>query len=319
MSSRLQVRPPVLCKIIALLSIICHLSAQTQAAENPSPLDLAKPLGRLVSVGQHQLHFYCSGTGTPTVVLEAGMGGNHLDWIRVQPEISRTTRVCSYDRAGYGWSEPGPTPRTAQRIAGELYRLLRNAQIDGPLVLVGHSFGGMLSLYYAGRYPEGVAGLVLVDSMHPNQFDRFEEAEIEVPMEPTRGIIHSHREVVTSGIPQTYKALALDLAQRKSARATLFDEIRNVQLSLTQVEALPVAAGLRTEVILHGRREWDRIYPDGRMENLWIRLQADLAERIGATRLVVATNSSHQVPLEAPELVTKIVLAVVRELKTQSD
>ena len=112
----------------------------------------AAPLGRLVSVGYHRLHLYCTGHGSPTIVLEAGIGGNHLDLIRIQPGLSKTTRVCSYDRAGYGWSGPGPKPRTASRIAGELELLLRNARIDGPIVLVGHSFGGALSLYYAGRH-----------------------------------------------------------------------------------------------------------------------------------------------------------------------
>ena len=311
----LQIRPPPVSRFLALLGFLCSLSMQSQAAETLPLPDPAAP-GRLVSVGQHRLHLYCSGSGSPTVLLEAGMGGNHLDWIRVQPEVAKTTRVCSYDRAGYGWSEPGPKPRTAERISAELDALLHNAEIDGPLVLVGHSFGGMLSLYHAGRYADRVAGLVLVDSMHPKQFDRFEEAGIEVPAEPTRGIIHSSRDMITYGIPQAYKALAVELAERDSARAALFDEMRNVRLSLAQAGASTVAAGLRTEVILHGWRKWDRIYPDGRMENLWIRLQAELAERIGARRLVVATKSSHQVPLEAPELVTKMILAVIRDVRT---
>ncbi len=315
MTSGLRRGPSLVLSLFIALGLLSGPGGTSHAAEPSAGGATATPLGRLVPVGQHRLHLYCTGSGSPTVVLEAGMGGNHLDWIRAQPQISRTTQVCSYDRAGHGWSEPGPKPRTAERIAGELEELLRNAGIGGPVVLVGHSFGGVLALYYAGRHADQVAGLVLVDSMHPDQFDRFREAGIEVPEEPTRGVIHSLPEIVTSGIPPAYKALAYELATRDSARSFMFNEMRNLQLSLAQVRALPPPGELRAEVILHGRREWDRIYRDGRMENLWIRMQAELAERIGAKRLVVASNSGHQVPLDAPDLVEKIVAAVVRDIR----
>lgn len=277
------------------------------------------PLGRLVSVGAHRLHLYCSGQGAPTVVLEAGIGANHLDWIRVQPEISKTTRVCSYDRAGYGWSEPGPRPRTAEQISGELSLLLRNAKIDGPIILVGHSFGGVLSLYYARRNAEQVVGLVLVDSMHPDQFDRFREAGIEVPTEPTSAAVGSSPRMLISGIPQDYQAMAFELARKDSVRAVMFDELRNIRLTLAQVNEAARDAPIRSEVILHGRRAWDRLYRDGRMENLWILLQADLAKRIGATRLVVSSRSGHQVPLEDPKLVEKLVRWVVRDVRAEGN
>jgi pimeloyl-ACP methyl ester carboxylesterase len=282
------------------------------AGAAPPPGETAVPLGRLVAVGQHRLHLYCSGTGTPTVVLEAGLGGNHLDWIRAQPELSKTTQVCSYDRAGYGWS-------TVERISGELQLLLRNAGIGGPIILVGHSFGGMLSLYYTAHNADQVIGLVLIDSMHPDQYERFHDVGVEVPVEPARGIIHATPEVLTFGIPEAYRALAHQLARRESTRSSMFNELRNIRESMAQVKAAPPTAVVRAEVILHGRREWDRLYGDGRMEDLWIRLQADLARQIGATRLVVASRSGHQVALEDPALVEKIVAGVIRDLRAASD
>src|SRR5207244_2745846 len=130
------------------------------------------PPGRLVDVDGHRLHLQCLGDGRPTVVLEAGLSTCSLDWSRVLPEVARLTRVCAYDRAGHGWSDRGSKPRTSQRLADELHTLLINAGIDGPYVLVGHSYGGQIARIFGTRYPDEVAGLVLVDSSHENQRSR---------------------------------------------------------------------------------------------------------------------------------------------------
>jgi pimeloyl-ACP methyl ester carboxylesterase len=112
------------------------------------------PPGNLVDVGGHRLHIQCVGAGRPTVVLETGVLAMSALWGGVQPQVAVRTRVCSYDRAGLGWSEPGPVPRDAVRIASELRALLRNASEPPPYVLVGHSFGGLLVRVYTDRYPE---------------------------------------------------------------------------------------------------------------------------------------------------------------------
>src|SRR3712207_5081934 len=131
----------------------------------------------MVGVGGHSLHINCAGQGGPTVLLDAGSGGFSAQWVRVQREVSGTTRVCAYDRAGMGWSEMGPAPRDARQISGELHTLLSKAGIEGPYVLVGHSFGGMYMQTYAARYPDEVAGVALVDSStDPDQFSQRSEA-----------------------------------------------------------------------------------------------------------------------------------------------
>jgi pimeloyl-ACP methyl ester carboxylesterase len=119
--------------------------------------------GRLVDIGNCQLHLNRQGKGEPTVVLEAGIAGSSLGWALVQKKIATFTTVCSYDRAGLGWSEGCVLPRTANRLASELHALLDGAEVEGPFILVGHSFGGLLIRVYAHLYPEQVAGLVLVD------------------------------------------------------------------------------------------------------------------------------------------------------------
>jgi pimeloyl-ACP methyl ester carboxylesterase len=118
----------------------------------------------MVDVGGYKLHITCAGEGSPTVILDAVGGGSSTQWALVQPEIAATTRVCAYDRAGFGWSELGPEPRDAHQQVRELHTLLANADVAGPYVLVGHSYGGRVARVYAGQHLDEVAGLVLVDT-----------------------------------------------------------------------------------------------------------------------------------------------------------
>src|SRR5258708_5014331 len=126
------------------------------------------PPGQLADVGGYRLHLYCTGTAGATVVLEHGHRANYLDWYLVQPEIAKFARVCSYDRAGHGWSDHSPKARVPSVMADELHFLLNASGEKPPYVLVGHSFGGFDSAMFAHKFPEEVAGLVLVDSPHPD-------------------------------------------------------------------------------------------------------------------------------------------------------
>jgi pimeloyl-ACP methyl ester carboxylesterase len=130
------------------------------AAAHPMP-------GRLVDVGGHGLHLSCTGAGSPTVILEPGAGGMSSTLAWITPEVGTETRVCVYDRAGRGWSEPADAPQDGAQIAADLHTLLHRADVPGPFVLAGHSFGGLYSLTFAARYPDEVAGMVLVDSTAP--------------------------------------------------------------------------------------------------------------------------------------------------------
>ncbi|WP_432989423.1 alpha/beta fold hydrolase [Dactylosporangium sp. CA-233914] len=124
--------------------------------------------GRLVDAGGHKLHLNCTGTGGPTVVLEAGLGESSAGWATIQGQLSGGGRVCSYDRAGYAWSEPGPGPRTAGRAADELHTMLLAAGEPGPYVFVAHSYGGHIVRLFADRWPESTRGMVLLDVSDEN-------------------------------------------------------------------------------------------------------------------------------------------------------
>ena len=163
--------------IVVLLALALagalYQAIATELAERAYP-----PPGEMVAVGGYSLHINCTGQGSPTVILDAGSGLFSAQWVRVQRQVSDTTRVCAYDRAGIGWSEMGPDPRDARQITGELHTLLCKAGIEGPYVLVGHSYGGMYMQTYAARYPDEVAGVALVDSStDPDQFSQRPEAQ----------------------------------------------------------------------------------------------------------------------------------------------
>jgi pimeloyl-ACP methyl ester carboxylesterase len=138
------------------------------------------PPGRLVDMGTHRLHLLESGHGNPTILLEAGLMSTVLSWSELQRALAGSFRVVSYDRAGLGWSDLGPMPRTADRIVEELHTLLERAAIAPPYVLVGHSFGGLTMPLFAARFPDEVAGMVLVDPVAPAEWNPPSEHDLKL-------------------------------------------------------------------------------------------------------------------------------------------
>ena len=158
-----------------------------------------------MDIGGYKLHLNCTGDNGPVVVFDSGLGNNSLEWALVQSEIAKSNRACSYDRAGYTWSDESPLERTSQNIVEELRNLLKNAEIPGPYILVGHSFGGFNVLLYANKYPEEVAGVVLVDSSHEDLLKK----TLQPKPHPRTTIFLSHIGFLRllAHLPQNKKAL----------------------------------------------------------------------------------------------------------------
>src|SRR5271156_4347992 len=143
-----------------------NISESRDRRFNPMP-------GRLVDIGGYKMHIHCTGRGAPFVILDSGLGDSYISWRKVQPQISEFARVCSYDRAGLGYSDSSPRPRTSKVFAEELHTLLHNAGVSPPYILAGHSMAGFDVRLYASLYRSEVAGVVLVDASHPEQKKRF--------------------------------------------------------------------------------------------------------------------------------------------------
>jgi pimeloyl-ACP methyl ester carboxylesterase len=169
--------------VISLLALLVGLTWMLGSRAKARLAAKYPPPGQMVDVGGYRLHINChgeAGAGSPTVVMEGGNAEPCLTWASVQPEVARITRVCAYDRAGLGWSERSPRPRTVANITDELGALLAGAGVEPPYVLVGHSIGGMFARFYAYQHPEQVAGMVLVDSAHEEQFLRMPESVVQI-------------------------------------------------------------------------------------------------------------------------------------------
>jgi pimeloyl-ACP methyl ester carboxylesterase len=286
----------------------------------PEPAAMAAqayaPPGRLVQAGGSLLHVLCTGSGSPTILLEAGAGGNHLDWSLVQPQLARTNKVCSYDRAGFGWSSGTRRSRTVDNIADELHRVAAAMDLAPPFVIVGHSFGGLIALHYAARYGTEVAGLVLLDPAHPDQFQRFRHAGVRLP-QPERAAMRTPPTAATYGLPDRLHGIALHLARRPEARLSAFAEMTLLPVNAVRVNSNPLPR-VAARIVIHGNREWDGPYPDGRMERAWSEMQADLALRLEAPPPIVALASGHQIALDSPELVVRTVREVIRSQAAES-
>ena len=280
------------------------------------------PPGRFVEVAGLRMHLVCTGQGSPTVILDSGLSDTWLHWYKVQPEVAKLVRVCAYDRAGLGWSDPRPGPRTSRVIAEELHTLLRNAGVAPRFVLVGHSMGGLDVLMYASLYRAEVVGMVLVDSSHPDQYRRF-PAEIKSGAAPWLRAMNRDRVLMPFGIPRLLGWCGTALPERR-AEFRAFDctaqqklgtmaEIAGFNESLDQVRATGSLGDLPLIVISEAPSD----AASKRFLSFWYPLQDELAHRSSRGRRVIAEGSSHQVHRDRPDVVSAAIREVVAQSRRQ--
>ena len=278
------------------------------------------PPGELVFVSGRQMHLLCHGRGTPAVILESGLPGTSLGWASVIEDIASFARVCAYDRAGFAWSEAGPEPRTASNVASELRDLLRTAGVDPPLVLAGHSYGGVVVQSYASQFPDEVAGLVLVDAPHPDLIPLLPGRHIEqmknlalIPrflgplgvarlMMPMPAASPDSR---PSSVQATEKQL---LATTRSFR-TMASELEVLGESMNQVAENPPRLGQKPLIILtKGRRRKGMETLDDTQERF-----TELSEN---SDWRVISGAGHFIHHEDPAVVVDAIRNVVESART---
>jgi pimeloyl-ACP methyl ester carboxylesterase len=310
----------ILLAVLGLLVVLVSAGACFEAAMSAGDADRYPPAGRLVDVGGHRLHLSCIGHGSPTVIMEGGGGGNVLHWMKVQPQIGQSTRVCAYDRAGMGWSEPGPLPRAPDRIVAELHTLLANAGVPGPYVLVGHSIGGKYVRLYARTYPQEVVGMVLVDSRHEHvdaamspamHADDSNNARTQQRVVWVLGRLGIIRMTAPgpADTPIDTRRMVDVLTSRPQALATQADEFAHQTDADAALAAAPPLGALPL-VVLSSELVAER----DPILRATMRTQAGLSTD---SRLVIAAGSGHAVQMERPDLVIDQVLQVVGAARAQ--
>jgi len=270
------------------------------------PSDLAPP-GEFANLETHRLYFDCRGEGSPRVLFDYGIAGAAVEWQDIQRALATETTVCVYDRAGYGWSDPGPSPRTAAQAAAEIAALAEAAGWREPLLLVGHSFGGFDVRYFAARHPAAVAGMVLLDSSLPG-LDLS-----SVPAETAAGVVHPLAGPALDEEPGTDGfAIARYLNSRRKAVFTQMDELANFARSGDEVAGAGALPDVPAVVVT---RDPSRGLPDPGGEARWQRGQRELAAGIRGAEWWTATGSGHEIHRDRPDLVVAAVRRVLARLR----
>ena len=315
-------------------------------------------IGRPVDIGGHSLNIDCSGSGGPAVILESGGGGyGGYGWRMVQAGVAKFTIVCWYDRAGEGWSDPSPRARNSATIVHDLHELLQRVPVAGPYVLVGHSIGGEYVRVFTAKFPSEVAGLVLVDSTHPDQ------REPAIMLSPINRMPGFARRLLCSALPLMGRFGVIQVLMRNapvyvppqfsSEQSDAARAIRNQRVKAFETEAAQGCAatedgavqsdkgsgdpevdqaarsagtlGDRPLVVLTAGQYWKPNDPIAAQEiaefhEAWVhQLQPELARLSTNGKQVIVEGSDHGMPEEAPGAVVAAVHEVVMEVRKRQN
>ncbi len=294
------------------------------------------PPGRMIDIGGYRLHMLAAGKGGPTIVLDASAGEFSLMWYQIQRELSTETSVVAFDRAGLGWSEQSPHPRTNFKMAAELHKLLRAAEIPAPYILVGASLGGLNMKVYAHRYPQEVAGLVLIDAAHEDQYLPEPLQQAIQRMKGMMAFFSAVQKIIAftslsaliprllpTSLPGSFPVeirqahWAVRAADKRNT-ITALAEINQVLASHTEIRAEKIDSlgNIPLIVIQHGKAQ-AQMMPgvDEIMEETNRRLQAATSHLSTNGSLVIAHNSGHNIVGDEPELVINMLRSMLRTIR----
>lgn len=310
--------------IVLLLAAsgICY-----QAIEGRADARRFHQVGKSVDVGGYKLNIDCTGKGSPTVVLVSGLGVPASGWRLVQPGIAKFTRVCSYDRGGYGWSDPGPMPRTLSQLAEELHTLLENAREKPPYILVGHSFGKGSVLVYSKLYPDEVAGMVLAEGgpnklklpasiLAPAEADlrRRQRDRTYAPVLYFFGIsrFFARKDIEGTGQPTDDQEWYYHAIQPKFIRATTSEvEEQFAGDSGAELADVPTLGSKPLMVLIAGKGMWGLPLTSQdwvEIRKIWVDGQIHLAQHLSSRgKWLIVSDSSHMIPEERPDAIVDAV------------
>jgi pimeloyl-ACP methyl ester carboxylesterase len=278
--------------------------------------------GELVDVGPYQLHLYCTGSGSPAVILDAGLGDTYISWRKVQPQIAQLTRVCSYDRAGLGFSYYRRHAGTSKEFAKELHTLLHNAGVPAPYDLVGHSMGGYDVRLFASLYRSEVAGMVLVDSSHPEQQKRLppELKDMDATWLREQEFFEF---TMPFGVPRLLGFCGHD-AEVRAAECNLHTvreavaELKSISESAAQAATTGPLGDLPLVVLTHDPDAPQPDLPEDLVKparDAWQQMQKELARLSTRGTQVIAKNSGHYIQLDRPDIVIEAIHNVVSQTR----
>lgn len=288
--------------------------------------------GKLYMVNGRTMHIYCTGEGSPTIILEAGLGNDSMIWGKNQPELSKLTRVCSYDRAGFGWSEARPGVRDSNAISAELHGLLEQAGITGPIILMGHSIAGIHMRNYAATYPQQVKGIIFVDGSTPQQ-DRYMPAALEAKQKQIVGFLYpvvkaataiglmralGQCSVVQPGM-EAYTAWIKADACHPSQYTSSIAEMDGIVASGDETVhadhfgAMPILIFSQDPSLKNAYLSKDT---SEQLSVIWNGMQENLKKLSTNSRRIIAKGSTHYVQVDRSELVNREVAAYLQDLRT---
>jgi pimeloyl-ACP methyl ester carboxylesterase len=285
-----------------------------------SLFDLMKyrPEGQVVPIDKCNLHTIVKGQGSYTVILESGMGGCALDWCLVQPEVSKFATVVSYDRAGFGWSIRGREKSTSREYNNDLRALLHKLELNPPYILVGHSLSGMNMRLFAAEYPDEVAGLVLVDSVHEDRYifnqaessrkDQYRKAvklyKLGYLLAPLGFPRIKKRHIGSNKLPVHYQIIVKKLGYRPNAFKAVYLELLNATESARQIQNNKLKHDLPILILSAGKQD-----------EYWKKQQVNLKDLSNETKQIIVEDSWHAIQIHKPEE----VISAIREIIEMAD